>query len=245
MSYLRENSVAAKYPELISEWDNESNGKLKPEMFFTTSPTKVYWICSNCGERYKAEIRYRCAGHGCKKCGHIIGAEKKIKTHAQKTPFGLMNPEAAKDWDYEKNVPYTPFDFSYASHHPAFWRCHKCGHTWQAPISRRIESGCERCGRKKAIKKQRQYRIEKNGSLQDQFPSIAAEWDQEKNGDLTPSMVTAKTDDKAWWICSEGHPSYYASIGNRTILNRGCPICGRIRGAQKRKETIKNKNKTI
>jgi hypothetical protein len=55
--------------------------------------------------------------------------------------------------------------------------------------------------------------------LQSQFPEIAAEaygWD--------PSLVTAATPKKKNWRCSKGH-IWDASVGSRTNLNSGCPVC--------------------
>ena len=63
--------------------------------------------------------------------------------------------------------------------------------------------------------------------LETTFPEVAAEWDYEKNGDLTPRDVTRGTNRKVWWRCSRGH-SYRATINNRTDAHTGgsgCPYC--------------------
>lgn len=243
-NYLRdvkEKSVAALHPELIPEWDYEKNYPLVPEMFLATSPTKVWWVCPSCHSSYKTEIRNRCRGHGCKTCGHFEAGRKRVANIRERNPFALINPTAALDWDYEKNKPYTPNDFSAGSEHVAFWKCSVCGYSWKAPIARRRHSGCIQCAKIRRTEVARANRIKETGSLLDNYPELAAEWDYEKNGSLLPSMVTYGSDKKVWWLCPNGHPSYYSSVGNRAILHRGCPICGRINASAKRKETMRKK----
>ena len=54
-------------------------------------------------------------------------------------------------------------------------------------------------------------------------PSLAMEWDYEKNDGLLPNMFSHGSHFKVWWKCSKGH-SWQASIGSRAS-GRGCPIC--------------------
>lgn len=63
-----------------------------------------------------------------------------------------------------------------------------------------------------------------HGSLQELFPEIAAEWDYEKNKELSPSGVLPHSNKYVWWKCKEGH-EWYAKINNRTSKNTMCPYC--------------------
>ena len=65
--------MAELYPEIASEWDQETNGQLTPDMFFPGSQDRVNWICPN-GHKYKAKIADRVYGSGCSKC---VGLKKK------------------------------------------------------------------------------------------------------------------------------------------------------------------------
>ena len=56
------------------------------------------------------------------------------------------------------------------------------------------------------------------------YQHLVKEWHPTKNGKLTPEDFTHGTKKKAWWLCPNGH-SYYATIGNRTKNNTGCPYC--------------------
>ena len=55
-------------------------------------------------------------------------------------------------------------------------------------------------------------------------PEIAAQWDHEKNGTLTPGQVARYSMKKVWWRCEKGH-SYLQPIASRTSLHQGCPYC--------------------
>lgn len=54
-------------------------------------------------------------------------------------------------------------------------------------------------------------------------PTLAEEWNYEKNGTLTSDMVTAGSHKKVWWKCDKGH-EWEADISSRK-RGRGCPFC--------------------
>ena len=54
-------------------------------------------------------------------------------------------------------------------------------------------------------------------------PILAREWHPTKNGDLKPTMLTAQSRKKVWWICENGH-EWEATVFSR-ISGRGCPLC--------------------
>ena len=51
-----------------------------------------------------------------------------------------------------------------------------------------------------------------------------SQWDEEKNGALHPSNVTAGSNRRVWWRCEKGH-SYRAVIAQRVQRGDGCPYC--------------------
>ena len=54
-------------------------------------------------------------------------------------------------------------------------------------------------------------------------PTLAKEWNYEKNGDLRPVNVTANSHKKVWWKCSKGH-EWQATVDHRN-KGRGCSYC--------------------
>ena len=65
--------------------------------------------------------------------------------------------------------------------------------------------------------------LEKENNICFQNSKLLDEWDYERNGNLLPSMVTAGSDKKVWWTCSQGH-HYKASVASKT-RGRGCSVC--------------------
>ena len=82
------------------------------------------------------------------------------------------------------------------------------------------------------IENLREY-TKKENSLFSSNLKIATEWNYEKNGTLKPQNLTANSNKKIWWKCSEGH-EWQATISDRN-RGRGCPIC-------KGKEVLKGFN---
>ena len=54
--------------------------------------------------------------------------------------------------------------------------------------------------------------------------SLASEWDDQKNGSLTPDDVTISSRKKVWWRCEEYQHSWQATVNNRS-RGSGCPYC--------------------
>ena len=63
--------------------------------------------------------------------------------------------------------------------------------------------------------------------------NLLIEWDYNANNGLknkfgwdvsTPDLVMPNSNIKVSWICEKGH-KYEATIGNRTVNDRGCPFC--------------------
>ena len=64
----------------------------------------------------------------------------------------------------------------------------------------------------------------KEDSLGKKYPELLQEWDYNKNGKVTPEMVSTGSDKMFWWKCINGH-SYKTSVANKVGRNRGCPYC--------------------
>lgn len=70
--------------------------------------------------------------------------------------------------------------------------------------------------------------LEKENSISAKNPTVAKEWNYEKNGRLTPEMLSFASNKRVWWMCEKGH-EWKAVISSRTTSNVGCPYCsGRL-----------------
>lgn len=133
-----ENDLASINPSLSKEWLFEKNGALLPSQVKANSNKKVWWRCS-AGHEWQAIIAHRNQGHGCPFCSGqrvLVGYNDLI----------TKNPDLAAEWDYDKNYPLTPQDFTAGSGKKAWWKCSKCGNSWIAVIgSRNKGCGCPKC----------------------------------------------------------------------------------------------------
>ena len=136
--------------------------------------------------------------------------------------YVIDNAELMAEWNWEKNneLGFDPETLTLGSNKKVWWKCSK-GHEWQALINNRNKgSGCPYCwGR---------YAIKGENDLQTVNPSLAKEWNDDKNNGLTPLDVLPNSDKKVWWKCSKGH-EWQARIDSRNNGN-GCPICRKNKG---------------
>lgn len=203
----KHNSILFSNPKIANEWNYEKNGNLKPEHLSTNSNKKVWWKCGN-GHEWQANIDSRTRGNGCPYCSgrYTAKGENDLQT---------LNPVLAKEWNYEKNDGLSPEDVTPNSGKRVWWKCSK-GHEWQAKIYHRNNgSGCPYCSGRYAVKGE--------NDLQTVNPTLAKEWNYEKNNGLTPADVMPNSGKKVWWKCSKGH-EWQAIIQSRNN-GRGCPIC--------------------
>lgn len=129
-------------------------------------------------------------------------------------------PNLIVDWDWDKNneLGYCPDKISHGSNLSVFWKCHKCGYSWQAKVSNRYNARkCPLCSNKVVVKG--------INDLATTHPEIAKEWDFEKNEGLTPYDVSYGCGKNVYWICPKGH-RYSATVLHRTTgAGTNCPIC--------------------
>lgn len=136
------------------------------------------------------------------------------------------NQYILEDWDYAKNISLTPKDISKAANKKVWWKCHVCGHEWEAMVNNRYGgSGCRMCGYKRISKSRR---TPKPGeSLFDKCPELSLEWHPTKNAELLPKDMPFKSSYKAWWIGKCGH-EWQAVVSSRAA-GTGCPYCANLR----------------
>ena len=125
-----------------------------------------------------------------------------------------------------QNAPLTPQTVGHASRKKVWWRCEK-GHSYMAAVSARVRtsSGCPYCAGRKVLPGFNDLATKK--------PLVAAQWDFDLNGDLTPQSVSAGSRNKVWWRCSQGHRWRAAIYARTAAKGTECPVCA---GQAKRSE---------
>ena len=132
------------------------------------------------------------------------------------------NQELVKEWDFRKNFPLSPSNFTKGSGKKVWWKCSICGHEWESAVQNRSRGhGCPECAKKEVGKRQRTPK--KGKSLAELHPEIVKEWNFERNN-LSPDKVKCSSQLKAWWKCENGH-EWEAVISNRVANKTKCPYC--------------------
>lgn len=132
-----EYNLAIDNPDLAGQWHKTKNGDLTPHMFTSGSKKEIWWACDK-GCEWKAQINSRTSGRGCPYCsGNKVGFGNDLKS---------LSFDIAAEWDFEKNYPKRPEEFTNGSNKKAWWVCSK-GHSWYAVIGSRTGNarGCPNC----------------------------------------------------------------------------------------------------
>ena len=200
-----EKSLLSLNPLLAAEWDYERNAPLLPTQVIPKSSKTVFWICSKCGYKWEAVISSRNRGCGCPRCANRENYTTETWIKQAKVVHG-------NKYDYSQ-VDYVN------SKTPIIIICPKHGVFTQAPGEHLSGKGCKYCAHQAFHKKD---------SLAVIAPSIAAEWDYERNKEsgYTPETIGINSTKKFYRHCNNGKPhSYLATIASRVYRHSGCAVC--------------------
>lgn len=120
------NDLATTNSELAKEWNYEKNKKLTPNDVKEGAHTIVWWKCKK-GHEYRAAINQRAYGSNCPYCSNrklLIGYND----------LATVNPELAREWNYEKNGLLKPTDVMSGTKRVVWWKCKK-GHEYKTQVS--------------------------------------------------------------------------------------------------------------
>ncbi|MFJ6680233.1 zinc-ribbon domain-containing protein [Microbacterium sp. NPDC091382] len=207
---LGHNTLADVYPDLAAEWDYERNDGVTPRDVFPGSGRQRAWICA-AGHRYSATPNTRTTkGSGCGICSNKV-------LSADVNSLAATHPDLVEsEWDWGANGSLKPDQVLAGSERAVAWRCREYGHPFvTAPVNRTRGRGCHVCTRQKP---------HPSTCLAATHPDVAALWDYTRNGDLTPEVVMAGSNQAAWWVCSAAGHSYDAAISS-VAKGIGCRFC--------------------
>lgn len=134
-----------------------------------------------------------------------------------KNDFATLFPNLAKEWHSTRNNALKPDDILPGSGKEVWWLCPK-GHPYLMVVNHRTKRGyaCPYCSGHRVL--------QGINDLATTNPELAAEWNYEKNVNITPHDITAGSNKKVWWLCKEGH-TYEQSIFKRNNRGYSCPYC--------------------
>ena len=200
------NDLASCFPYLAEQWSDKNLPLLPTEV--TARSVKSYWWKGKCGHEWQTRLSDRVNGHGCPYCND----HKLLKGF---NDFATAFPELAKEWA-EENGSLLPDDVP-CSGRLIYWKCNKCGGTYQSWIENKINgSRCPYCTNR-AVR-------QGFNDLATTHPDLVEEWDYEQNSPLLPTNITASSCTQVWWQGKCGH-SWKSSISDRALRHVRCYKC--------------------
>lgn len=130
--------ISNKKEYLLSEWNYNKNGLLKPDAITHGSTKKVWWKCSK-GHEWKASLNNRSRDRNCPICCNkvIVMGINDLET---------VIPQIVLIWNYDKNHTILPSEVSPYSGKLVWWKCPKCNNEWKQRISHISKGiGCPSC----------------------------------------------------------------------------------------------------
>ncbi len=211
----KDNSLAACFPDVAAEWDEERNDPSTPDLVLAGSHDHAWWVCNEGPDhRWRASIHSRTsAGRGCPFCdGKQVSVTNRLSAVA---------PDVAERWHPARNGQLTPNDVVAGADRRVWWKCPEGpDHEWQATVKAVAAapgSGCPFC---------RGLQASVTNSIASMMPKLAEEWHPTKNGELRPDGVVIGSNKRIWWRCRR-YPKHEwpARVYHRAVNGSGCPTC--------------------
>ena len=225
------NDLATTHPQLAKEWNYKKNYPLTPEDVTAHSGLKVWWNVPyddpKTGKHFKFEweatIDNRTRWNGCP----YLSIHPKVWKGFN--DLATTNPELAKEWHPFKNGILKPTNVTANSSKKVWWylpydevsTSKHFDFEWEASIADRNSGrGCPFLSGKRVWKG--------FNDLKTTHPSVAAEWDDYRNGLLKQTDLTSGSHKKVWWKCGRCGYNWQAFVYSRTKDNgTGCPKCAK------------------
>ena len=226
------NSFGQLRPELSEEWDYERNLGLNPNGVSLASSKSVWWICSK-GHSYKADISARSSrNEGCPICWGIKrgGIEEIVLARRENKTLQQFRPELISFWNLKKNSSeLNPGNLSIKDKTKYWWQCPSRHEYEQSPFKMVNGFTCPKCGSLNAPETTRILKLQKSGSLAQNYPALMSKWHPTKNEAISPQDISSGSKIKAWWYCEYGHEFQKTPNDVTTLIKRGskffCPKC--------------------
>lgn len=205
------NSFAHVKPLLAAQWDPQAPPGPTPWTVSLGSTQIGHWICEK-NHRWDASFYNRShLGSGCPYCnsGRMITGIN---------DFATTHPALAALWDSKAGNLKAPDEFKAGNQSlKIVWRCPR-GHRFiRTPANLvRNRGACQVCrGR---------ILMPGKNDLATLRPDVAASWNYQRNGTLTPQLVKPGSVTMVWWVCPDGHEFQQRIINRCKTHTISCPV---------------------
>jgi len=207
-----ERSLQGRFPEIAGELIPERSGFTAAEVLYGSKDV-AWWKCPVGHPDYDMPINSRTnpgQRQGCSYC-----AKKRL---APEDSLACVAPAVAQEFLSTVNGT-TPEEVFSQDNRRYVWQCLKVPeHRWAASPNNRVgkNSGCPYCSGALVWELNR---------LADLRPDLAAEWDSELNGALTPSEVSVGSGREVNWKCPKAPDHRWKARIYKRAAGQGCRFC--------------------
>lgn len=230
---LERGSVIETCPEIEEWWDYDKNS-IGPDKVTRGSHYEAYFKCPACAIEIRRDIHSFILPHrngqflpvACPECGYSYKGEPEDN-------LVKICPDIVRWWDYEKNAPFKPEQFTKGAQFFAYIKCPDCGLELYTGIHSLLHTNDDgtvvvshqgRCRKYKAMSSE--------NNLVKQYPQIIDWWDYEKNGSDLPEEYTLYSPKKIHFKCPECGSETYRRITDAFFTEDDgiprlfkCPYC--------------------
>jgi len=136
-------NISLLRPELQKQWHHAKNQHLADKQITASNNMRVWWICDQClcGLPHEWVTSIEKRQNMDTQCPYCTN-----NSLCQHNSLLTVAPVVAAYWDTAKNG-MTADQVMARSHTRRHWLCPKCGHSWQAKASCKVDgqSGCPKC----------------------------------------------------------------------------------------------------
>lgn len=129
-------------------------------------------------------------------------------------------PNLVLEWDETKNEGIISLEsVKNGSNKVVWWICPTCSSSYDMSVKRRTSGqNCPYCSG---------YRVNHTNCLSSVNPSIASQWDYERNKELglTPETILYRSTKKVWWVCDINKEHKWETTLKNRDMGKGCPYC--------------------
>ncbi len=226
-----ENPIVDAYPQIMDWWDCDENTH-QVEDISHRSRYEASFICPQCIAKFKRPVSSFITVHrdgsyrpvGCPECGYCPreNPEDNLK---------VLCPEITEWWNYEKNVPNRPEDYTLYGAASVYLNCPDCGAEFYRRLgdSFSLKDGvpklleCTYCADRKALPGYNTFDVRQ--------PDLMKEWLMAENVllGISPDEILETSTEKVWWRCLECDYKYLLTPRKRVLKKRRghnpCPRC--------------------
>ena len=251
-------SLAAKHPDLMKQWDWKGNQDIDPCSVGRNSGKRISWVCPKHGQWHTTPSHRVNDGQSCPVCArqrreYPVSPRRLVKEERPKV-YAELHPT--------KNRAIDTAGLTCGMDRRVWWLCQRdecrplgCQHehAWEARVEtrckRRNPSGCPFCSG---------HRVCPCNSLAEQFPALMQYWDFAGNTiplaePLDPNWIGPHSTKKVWWRhdCGDGQVHYWRATPSKVVQRVAasgrvpCPGCAAAVRAATRAATFDKRRQQL